>query len=117
MCRKPAGLALLPSKSATLNAAARRKLFSSSLQLNLNCTRTEPGRTRSQAESADINFTALLIRIDSRDCGQQAGQAVGLASCENPLLRPLGETEESLIQMISARTPLIEAESDRESCV
>ena len=34
-----------------------------------------------------------------------------------PLLRPLGECEESFIQMISARTPLIEADSDRESCV
>ena len=70
-------------------------------------------------ETRDVwsGLTTSLIRIDSPDCGQQAGQAVGLASCENPLLRPLGETEESLIQMISARTPLIEAESDRESCV
>ena len=34
-----------------------------------------------------------------------------------PLLRPLGESEDSFIQMISARTPLIEADSDRESCV
>ena len=34
-----------------------------------------------------------------------------------PLLRPLGECEDSFIQMISARTPLIEADSDRESCV
>ena len=34
-----------------------------------------------------------------------------------PLLRPLGESEDSFLQMISARTPLIEADSDRESCV
>ena len=68
------------SKAPTLNAATRRKLFSSSLQLNLNCVRQDP-------------------------------------SVENPLLRPLGDCEDSYIQMISARTPLIEAESDRESCV
>ena len=34
-----------------------------------------------------------------------------------PLLRPLNEAEDSYIQMISARTPLIEPDSDRESCV
>jgi len=68
------------SKAPSLNAATRRKLFSSSLQLNLNCVRQDQ-------------------------------------SVENPLLRPLGDCEDSYIQMISARTPLIEAESDRESCV
>lgn len=35
-----------------------------------------------------------------------------------PLLRPLDEaSEDNYLQMISARTPLIEADSDRESCV
>ena len=34
-----------------------------------------------------------------------------------PLLRPLNECEDSLAGLVSARTPLIEADSDRESCV
>jgi len=77
--RMPSG-SMLVNKAPMINAATRRKLFSSSLQLNLNCVRQDP-------------------------------------SVENPLLRPLGDCEDSYIQMISARTPLIEAESDRESCV
>ena len=77
--RMPLG-SLSVNKAPSLNAATRRKLFSSSLQLNLNC-----------------------VRQDS--------------SVENPLLRPLGDCEGSYMQMISARTPLIEPESDRESCV
>ena len=66
------------SKAPTLNAVTRGKLFSSSLQLNINCVHQDP-------------------------------------SVENPLLRPLGYCDDSYIQMISGRTPLIEAESDKES--
>ena len=35
---------------------------------------------------------------------------------DNPLLRVPGD-DESYLHMVSVRTPLIEGESDRESCV
>lgn len=41
----------------------------------------------------------------------------GRALRPEPLLRPLNECEDSLGGLVSARTPLIEADSDRESCV
>ena len=41
----------------------------------------------------------------------------GRALRPEPLLRPLSECEDSLAGLVSARTPLIEADSDRESCV
>ena len=65
--------------------------------------------------------TASLARRQRRAPGPGLTLSLGErgrgALRPEPLLRPLSECEDSLAGLVSARTPLIEADSDRESCV
>ena len=70
-----------------------------------------------------MNFDTTVTAVNKRKLFSSNTMQLNL-NCvrqedrRQPLLRPLNEaSEDNYLQMISARTPLIEADSDRESCV
>ena len=80
----------------------------------LACLSTEPCLTPSLVSGTRRRPPSPgSLQLNLNCTGRQEAER----SRRQPLLRPLNECEDNLAGLVSARTPLIEADSDRESCV